>query len=253
MAPAAVSNPPFNPSVIPLAANVSLELLPVAAGSFKMGSPKTEEGRYSNETQHLVIISKPFWLGKTEVTQAQWQAVMGNNPSRFKDNGANHPVENVSWTDAVAFCKKLTERERAAGRLPSGYEYALPTEAEWEYACRAGSTGTYAGTGKLKDMGCYADNSGSATHKVATMQPNAWGLYDMHGNVWEWCSDWYGSYPSSSATDPTGPASGSCRVLRGGSWFVSSGYCRSAYRSNLAPGCRYGHSLGFRLALKAVR
>ncbi|MDR3228823.1 MAG: formylglycine-generating enzyme family protein, partial [Puniceicoccales bacterium] len=238
------------PRVVALSKNISIEMLPVSAGSFKMGSPETEAERSSNEEQHSVTISQPFWLGKTQVTQAQWEAIMGNNPSSFK--GANRPVENVSWEDAIAFCEKLTKRERAEKRLTADLEYALPTEAEWEYACRAGSTGEYAGTGKLEDMGWFGDNSGGETHDVAKKQPNAWGFYDMHGNVWEWCADTYGDYPSGAVTDPRGAKTGVIRVFRGGSWFGDARFCRSAYRGRYEPGYR-GHDLGFRLALKSVR
>jgi formylglycine-generating enzyme required for sulfatase activity len=224
-----------SPWTLRLPNNAALEMLPVAAGSFTMGSG----------TGHRVEITKPYWLGKFEVTQAQWQAVMGSAPSRFK--GAQHPVESVSWNDAVEFCEKLTNQERAAGRLPTGYRYTLPTEAQWEYACRAGTTGDYGGSGALNEMGWYGNNSGHKTHDVGGKSPNAWGFYDMHGNVWEWCSDWHGSYPSGSVSDPAGPNSGSDRVLRGGSWNLDSNYCRSAVRDFCSPGYRFGY--GFRVAL----
>jgi formylglycine-generating enzyme required for sulfatase activity len=180
------------------------------------------------------------------VTQAQWEAVIRNNPSGFK--GADLPVEQVSWDDAMAFCRRLTERERAAGRLPDGYVYTLPTEAQWEYACRAGTTGPYAGDGNLDDMGWYSQNSGNTTHPVGQKRPNAWGLYDMHGNVWEWCRDWYGNYPGGLVRDPTGPASGSYRVNRGGCWNYPATECHSASRYFLGPGDRL-YFFGFRLAL----
>ena len=173
---------------------------------------------------------------------------MGSNPSQFK--GSDRPVEHVSYDDALEFCRKLTARERAAGRLPSGYEYTLPTEAQWEYACCAGTSGDYAGS--LDSMGWYDGNSGGQTHPVAQKQPNAWGLYDMHGNVWEWCRDWYaGSLPGGTVRDPVGPSSGSFRVRRGGSWSLAASICRSANRSRFGPG-RRGISLGFRLALSSV-
>ena len=188
----------------------------------------------------------PFWLGKTEVTQGQWEALMGNNPSNFKNAGRDAPVEQVSWDDAMQFCRKLTERERAAARLPEGYEYTLPTEAQWEYACRAGTTGDYAGN--LDGMAWYNQNSGNTTHPVAQKQANGWGLYDMHGNVWEWCRDWYGNFPGGNVTDPTGPPSGSFRVYRGGGWGGGAANCRSADRFRRGPGVRVD-DLGFRLAL----
>jgi len=173
---------------------------------------------------------------------------MGSNSSRFK--GGQLPVENVSWGDAMEFCRKLTERERQAGRLPSGTIYTLPTEAQWEYACRAGTTGDYAG--EVDAMAWYAKNSGAATHAVGTKQANAWGLHDMHGNVWEWCADWYADkLPGGSVSDSKGPASGSFRVRRGGSWGYDAAYCRSAFRDGVSPGYRNG-ILGFRLALSSV-
>ncbi|MBR0239384.1 MAG: SUMF1/EgtB/PvdO family nonheme iron enzyme [Thermoguttaceae bacterium] len=224
-------------------------------GTFMMGSPTSEEGRYDNETQHQVTLTKGFWMMKTEVTQKQWKAVMGSNPSHFQ--GDDLPVEQVSWNNCQEFCKKCAQL---------GFPVQLPTEAQWEYACRAGTTGAYAGN--LDDMAWYSSNSGSKTHPVGTKKPNAWGLYDMHGNVWEWCADWYDDYPSGSVTDlrklwtvnllryddylsgsvtdPTGPSSGDYRVVRGGSWFSDVGYCRSAKRYLIDPGSR-SDDLGFRL------
>ncbi len=222
--------------------DLGMEIVPVAAGRFEMGRASGSSSDERPVTE--VTISRPFWLGKTEVTQAQWEALMGSNPSYFK--GANLPVEQVSWDDAMAFCRKLTERERAAGRLPEGYIYTLPTEAQWEYACRAGTIGDYAGN--LDAMAWYGANSGSSTKPVGQKQANAWGLHDMHGNVWEWCLDWKGDYPGGSVTDPTGPGSGPGRVFRGGSWVNPADFCRSALRLGLTPDYR-GHNLGFRLAL----
>jgi formylglycine-generating enzyme required for sulfatase activity len=233
-----------------LGGGVDLELLPCPAGTFTMGSPAGEADRSADETQHQVTLTKPFWLGKTEVTQAQWQAVMGANPSQFKGNDL--PVEHVSWDDAASFCKKLTERAQAAGTLPAGYEYRMPTDAEWEYACRAGSTGPYAGA-RLDDLGWYYGNSGRTTHAVGTKQANAWGLVDMHGNVCEWCQGWYGDYPAGVAPDPTGLATGTSRVSRGGSWSSLASSCRAAYRCGFVPSFR-NDFLGFRIALApAVR
>ncbi len=226
--------------------DLDLQMAYIRPGTFTMGSPNSEEGRSDSESpQTRVTLIKGYWLGKTEVTQGQWEALMGSNPSNFK--GADRPVEQVSWTEAMEFCRELTQREGSAGRLPDAYAYTLPTEAQWEYACRAGTTGPFAGSGNLNAMGWCWSNSGGQTHSVAQKQPNAWGLYDMHGNVWEWCRDWYGDYPGGSVRDPTGPASGSHRVYRGGSWGGLPLRCRSAYRS-LDPGIR-GFGLGFRLAL----
>ena len=210
------------------------------AGTFTMGSPESEDGRDGDETQHQVTLTRGFWLGETPVTQKQWKSVMGDNPSVFK--GANLPVEEVSWNDCQEFIQKVNAALNCGARLP--------TEAEWEYACRAGTSGAYGGTGELDELGWYDKNSGDKTHPVGQKKPNAWGLYDMHGNVWEWCSDWYGDYPSGSVTDPTGPSSGSSRVLRGGSWGCNARDCRSASRGRDYPGFRdyYG---GFRLLCSA--
>jgi serine/threonine protein kinase len=229
-----------------------IEMIWINPGTFMMGSPKSEKGRSDDEPQHQVTLTQGYWLGKYEVTQGQWQAVMGSNPSSFKNAGANAPVESVSWEGAQAFCKKLTQRERAAGRLPAGYEYSLPTEAQWEYACRARTTGAYAGNGNVGSMGWYSDNSGSSTHPVGQKQANAWGLYDMHGNVYEWCYDWFGDYPSDSVTDSGGATRGSFRVERGGSFYDDATRCRSAFRIYFRLGAR-DDNLGFRLSLRPVQ
>ncbi len=244
--------------------DLNLELVPISAGRFAMGSTK---GGADEQPMTQVEITRPYWLGKTEVTQGQWEAVMGSNPSSFK--GATRPVENVSYDDAVEFCRKLTERERAAGRLPSGYEYTLPTEAQWEYACRAGTTTAYSWGNEFELGRCNVENDpgSSETKNVATFErrglptdstmpvgqfaANAWGLYDMHGNVWEWCRDWYGDYPGGTVADPMGPSSGTFRVRRGGCWRNSATYCRSANRNGNEPG-RRNRYLGFRLALSSV-
>jgi formylglycine-generating enzyme required for sulfatase activity len=213
-----------------------------------MGSPGGEEDRFSAERQHPVVLTQGFFLAETECTQAQWEAVMGNNPSKFK--GADRPVEQVSWDEAVDFCRKLTARQRAEGILPEGWEWRLPTEAEWEYAVRAGTTG--ARHGELDNIGWHVGNSGNQTHPVKQKAANAWGLHDMMGNVCEWCSDWYGDYPTGSVTNPKGPDSGSRRVLRGGGWNLVAGGARSAFRYGVDPGIRYAN-LGFRPALSSVR
>lgn len=175
---------------------------------------------------------------ETEVTQEMWKSVMGNNPGFFKE-GDKYPVENVSWGDCQDFCQALS------GKL--GVTITLPTEAQWEYACRAGTTGRYAGYA-LDAMGWYDDNSDSKTHIVGQKNPNPWGLYDMHGNVYEWCSDWFGDYSGSATTDPTGASTGSHRVDRGGSWYDPAEDCRSANRNIYTPSYR-NSDLGFRLAL----
>ncbi len=225
---------------------LGMELIPIRAGEFTMGSPATESEHNADETQHQVKISRDYWLGKYEVTQAEWRAVMGDEPSFFK--GERLPVEQISWDLAALFCQMLTDRERAAGRLPEGYQYALPTEAQWEYACRAGSPAAYSGTGILSDMGWYQVISEGKTHPVGRKQPNAWGLHDMHGNVWEWCSDWFAFYPAGPVTDPKGPPTGTGRVNRGGAWGSVAASCRSAFRLNDLPGSKT-RNLGFRLAL----
>jgi outer membrane protein assembly factor BamB len=220
----------------------------IPPGTFVMGSPPTEEGRDSDEIQHTVTLTQGFWLSDHEVTQAEYRAVMGNNPSVF--NGDTLPVESVSWEDAVLYCQKLTERERASGRITAQQAYRLPTEAEWEYAARAGTTG--ARHGDLDAIAWYSANSGGQTRPVKQKQPNAWGLHDMLGNVWEWCGDWYGAYPTGSVTDPPSPGSGSYRVYRGGSWIRGAGLARSASRNGDVPGFRSDY-LGFRPALSSVR
>ena len=220
----------------------------IPPGTFVMGSPVGEEGREPDEVQHTVTLTQGYWLSDHEVTQAEYQSVVGSNPSNWK--GESLPVETVSWDDAVAYCTKLTERERAAGRITAQQAYRLPTEAEWEYAARAGTTG--ARYGELDAIGWWSGNSGNQTHPVKQKAPNAWGLHDMVGNVWEWCSDWYGDYPTVAVTDPTGPSSGSGRVVRGGSWFNDAGRVRSAYRDGIVLGDR-DVTVGFRPALSSVR
>lgn len=216
---------------------VEMEFCYIPPGTFMMG-----EG----DVAHQVTISKGFHLGKHPVTQAQWEMVMGENPSHF--NGPDLPVERVSWDDCKGFIGRLNQGGGA-------FQYRMPTEAEWEYACRAGSTTGYCfgdDEGRLGEYAWYGSNSNSQTHPVGQKKPNAWGLHDMHGNVWEWCQDWYGDYPTSSVTDPVGASSGSYRVFRGGSWGQGAGRCRSAGRLSLSPGNRHGH-LGFRLAGLQVR
>ena len=241
----------------------------VAAGTFTMGSPVTEPTRASNEgPQTQVTLSRGFCIGKREVTQAEYLALIGSNPSSFTGD-LNRPVEQVSWGNATNYCGKLTARELAAARLPVGYKYRLPTEAEWEYACRAGTTtpfhygdGLHSGmadfNGRLEYPPCggnsyYCFNAGGTylghTTAVGTYAPNAWGLYDMHGDVWEWCQDWYSAaLPGGSVTDPQGPGSGSDRVARGGGWANVANACRSAFRDTRFPTDRWT-DLGFRIVL----
>lgn len=220
---------------------LKLELKFIKAGSFLMGS---SHGPRDEQPVSEITISRAFWLGKTEVTQSQWVSLMGENPSRFV--GEELPVEQVSWNDAMDFCARLTLREKTAGRLPQGYVFTLPTEAQWEFACRAGAAGDH--EAELDEVAWYADNSGVKSHAVGRKRPNSWGLHDMHGNVWEWCLDFYGTYPGGAATDPIKKSSGSARVRRGGGWGSIALFCRSAYRSNLVPTDRLA-IVGFRLAL----
>ena len=237
-------NPPKELAV-DLGNGVKLEMVLIPAGEFLMGSPDSDKDAQRREKpQHRVRITKPFYLGKYLVTQEQWEAVMGNNPSRFK--GPKNPVEHVSWDDCQQFLEKLN------AKVGGGGSSQLPTEAQWEYACRAGSTTRYCFGDEESGLGEYAwydANSGSKTHPVGEKKPNAWGLYDMHGNVWEWCQDWYdgGYYANSPTDDPTGPPGGSVRVLRGGSWHDAARCCRSACRGSLRPGYR-DRTLGFRVA-----
>ena len=226
---------------ITLPDEVTMVLCWCPQGSFSMGSPTSEQGRFDWEVQHPVILTKGFWLGKYEVTQRQWESVMGTNPSRFQS--PDRPVENVSWEDCQAFIRTIREAS-------PDLKVRLPTEAEWEYACRAGTESAYSGRGVLGDMGWYNDNSQEETHVVGQKQANAWGLHDMHGNVWEWCSDVLDSYLEDSVQDPVGPKSGASRVSRGGNWSTFARYCRSAYRSGDQPSRRF-FSLGFRLCCSA--
>jgi formylglycine-generating enzyme required for sulfatase activity len=261
--PAPVIREPVRPKLLTNSIGMQLALIP--AGTFLMGSPDSEAERLEHEgPQHQVTITKPFYLDIYPVTQQQYAAVMGANPAHFHEangDGPDHPVENVSWDDAVEFCKLLSDlpQEQRYGRV-----YGLPTEAEWEYACRGGASfsfpfhygaslsstqanfdGNYPYGGAAK--GPYLKKTG----KVGSYKPNDFGLFDMHGNVWEWCLDWYGAkyYASGENKDPQGPKKGAGRVLRGGSWFYSAWSCRAAYRYRSAPGRRFSF-VGFRARLR---
>jgi formylglycine-generating enzyme required for sulfatase activity len=235
--------------------SIGMKLVLIPKGTFMMGSPESEQGRQKNENQHEVTISKDYYLGVYEVTQAHYEKVIGKNPSYFQgavvgNENADLPVEMVTWDDAVEFCKKLSDlsEEKKTGR-----EYRLPTEAEWEYACRAGSKTAYSfddEEGLLPEYGWFNRNSSRRTHTVGLLEPNGWGLHDMHGNVCEWCSDRHGEYPKGAISDPTGPKEGSDRVYRGGCWGNDAAYCRSANRGRCSPDDRF-ITLGFRLALSS--
>jgi len=242
----------------------SLTMVRIQGGTFMMGSPTSEPWRFNSEVQHQVTLSS-FSMGKYEVTQKEYQEVMGTNPSEFK--GDNLPVEQVSWYDAVEYCNSLSRKEGLTPAYTVNGEnvtwnqkangYRLPTEAEWEYACRAGtttpfSTGNNITTDQANYNGNYPYNNNATgeyrerTTEVGSFAPNPWGLYDMHGNVWEWCWDWYEGYASGAQTDPKGASSGTIRMLRGGSWFNNARYLRSALRGVSTPSYRYNY-FGFRL------
>jgi formylglycine-generating enzyme required for sulfatase activity len=228
-----VARPGESPHVDPCLNSLDMEFVLIPAGTYSMGAHGARQGRQ-------VTISQPFYLGKYVVTQAQWMAIMGTNPSRFP--GEDHPVESVSWDDVQEFIRTLNAREW-------GGKYRLPTEAEWEYAARAGATTAYCFGSDARHLDAYAwyaANARGTTHPVGQRQPNAWGLHDMHGNVWEWVQDWYGTYPAAPARDPQGPAAGSHRLRRGGGWHSDAHECSVAYRSTIKAGDCYS-TLGFRL------
>ena len=230
---------PGKVEVIDLGKDVKLEMVLIPAGKFKMGSPASEKGRLNSETQHEVTLTKPFYMGKYEVTQEQWESLMVNNLSFYR--GPKLPVTDVSWEDCQEFIKKLNKKTDGG--------YRLPTEAEWEYACRAGTTTAYSFGDNItpKDAN-YADSGIFKPVAVGSYKPNSFGLYDMHGNVFEWCEDWHADYQAGAVTDPKGPAKGESRVLRGGSFDFDVSEARSSNRfSGLARALR-DDSYGFRLA-----
>ena len=227
---------------IPVKDGISIDMVRVEAGTFTMGAtPEMKDPWDDEKPTHQVTLTNDYYIGKYEVTQALWKAVMGKNPSKFK--GDNLPVEQVNWKDCQEFLSKLNNT--------TGKKFRLPTEAEWEYAARGGKKSRgyqYSGSNNISDVAWYEDNSGSKTHTVGSKQANELGIYDMSGNVWEWCHDWKGSYSSSSQVNPTGANSGSYRVGRGGSWRHAARGCRSSYRNNSTPDNR-NDSLGLRLIL----
>jgi sulfatase modifying factor 1 len=259
-APAVGGSPPGPPVSQTLDAAAGMRLVAIAGGGFWMGSPEHEEGRFDNEgPRHRVHLS-PYWLSSTEVTRAQWRAVLGSEPRGA--GGGDAPVVGVSWCDAVRFANALSEREGLTPayrfRGPCGHGgtvswdrkadgYRLPTEAEWELAARAGTEAIFAGSPSLEPVGWYLDNAGGGARAVASLQPNAYGLHDMSGNVWEWVWDWLGPYDGAAQRDPTGPERGDVRILRGGSWRYEARYARVADRNWGHAGYR-SPAVGFRLA-----
>jgi len=233
-------DPPKLPE--PITNSIGMKFVWIPPGTFMMGSPKEEKERLPEESHHKVTLTKGFYMGVYTVTQEEWQVVMGNNPSKFMGD-KNLPVERVSWDDCQGFVKKLREKDKK--------QYRLPTEAEWEYACRAGTItpfhfGETISTDQANYKGDYTYGDGKKgayrkkTTPVGSFPANAWGLHDMHGNVWQRCQDWYGDYPQKDVVDPQGPDKGEGRVLRGGSWVDAPVFCRSAYRGRLRPGIRDG-------------
>lgn len=247
-----------------IVAETGMQLVYVAPGTFKMGEPK--DGRDNEKPVHGVTLTQGYWIGKYEVTQYEYEKIMGNNPSVFKGN--TKPVDGVSWYNAVIFCQKLTKRERASGCLPAGYEYCLPTEAQWEFAARGGAESKaykFSGGNNLDSLAWFYENSGNARlseewdvdnldknecrpHDVGTKTANELGIHDMLGNVWEWCSNWYEDYPDSNVVDPVGAESSSCRVLRGGSWRSTANLCRIAIRHTDSPNSGH-YQMGFRIVM----
>ena len=227
---------------IPVKDGISIDMVRVEAGTFIMGAtPEMENPNSDEKPTHQVTLTNDYYIGKYEVTQALWQAVMGNNPSYFK--GDNLPVGNVSWNDCQDFLIKINSI--------TGKKFRLPTEAEWEYAARGGKKSRgyqYSGSNNLSDVAWYIDNKGSGPHAVGSKQANELGIYDMSGNVLEWCQDWFGDYNSSSRVNPTGVNSGSSCVLRGGAWLINAMYCRSSFRCHYTPNHR-DHFLGLRVVL----
>ena len=252
------STQPAKELVFDLGNKVTMKLALIPAGKFTMGSPAGEKDRFKEEgPQHEVTISKPFYMGVYTVTQAQWQAVMGTTVSQQRDkvnkdlellgDGEDHPMCYVNWNEAAQFCTALSKK--------TGKTVRLPTEAQWEYACRAGSKTRFSygdddDYAKLGDYAWYVKNRDGKNHPVGQKKPNDWGLYDMYGNVWQWCADWFASYTNASTTDPAGPASGSWRVLRGCGSASDPRYCRSAYRSACPPVPADFTALGFRVIVE---
>jgi formylglycine-generating enzyme required for sulfatase activity len=241
---------------LPFATPTNMAFIP--PGGFRMGSPSNEMDRFDDEgPQTEVTLTRGFWMGQNLVTQQEYQAVIGSNPSAFPGD-PTRPVESISWYSATNYCGRLTQIERSAGRIPVNTVYRLPTEAEWEYACRAltSTRFSYGDDSAYSDLGNYAwyggssgGNGGTTTHPVGQKLPNPWGLYDMHSDVYEWCQDWYGAYPGGAVIDPQGPRTGTNRVNRGGSWAAPNSWCRSAFRLEGNPPDSTSSGLGLRVVL----
>jgi formylglycine-generating enzyme required for sulfatase activity len=249
---------------VPAPANTNLVF--IQSGTFTMGSPANELDRFPDEgPQTAVTISRGFWMGKYSVTQGDYLALIGSNPSWFNgdrtaEGGTNYgtdlnrPVEGLTWYDATIYCGQLTQQERAGGLIPTNYVCRLPTESEREYACRAGTTTRFSygddpGYTNLTNYAWYRATSGGMTHAVGQKLPNPWGLYDMHGNVWEYCQDWFGSYPGGIALDPQGPATGFGPAARGGALDFDAALCRSASRGYVTPASGLSGPFGLRVVL----
>ena len=238
-----VTSSPPKSITLELGNDAKMDFVLIPAGTFMMGA---EDSKADEKPVTKVTITQPFYFGKYEVTQEQWQAVMGSNPSYYK--GTNLPVEQVSWNAAQGFLTNLNDRVK-------GYRFRLPSEAEWEYACRAGTTTQYSfgdGDAALPEYGWFTGNGERKTHPVGEKKPNPWGLYDIHGNVWEWCQDWYAPYPGGEVTDPTGPATGTTIVMRGGSWSHGSRDLWSSFRFGKFNRDFPFRSVGFRVVAVAV-
>jgi len=231
---------------------IGMQFVSLPPATFMMGSPKTEPDRSEDEILHRVTLSRGFWMQTTQVTQAHWKEIMGTNPSEFQENGKNRPVESVAWIHVQYFIRELNKAEGT-------HKYRLPTEAEWEFACRAGTdTPFFFGEclssdqanydGRYPLPGCAEGEYLETTLPVASFPPNAWGLYDMHGNVWEWCQDRFGEYPDHPVVDPAGPSKGADRIARGGGWASFAQYCRSAFRFGFYEVYK-NCTVGFRLVL----
>jgi formylglycine-generating enzyme required for sulfatase activity len=250
-------NDPPSTLTVDLNSSVSLDMIWCPPGTFMMGSPETEDGRNFDETEHEVTLTQGYYLGKYEVTQSQYEAVMTGNanslsadPSQYK--GGSRPVETVSWDDAQVFLTRLNAQQSA--NIPSGWAYVLPTESQWEYACRAGTATAYSwGNDTNLFRANYIDQTKGGlmkTSDVGNYDANPWGFFDMHGNVWEWTADWFAEYSSEAQTDPAGPASGSYRVIRGGSWHDNGDQMRSAERDYFPPDFKPSGNRGFRVGLQ---